>query len=100
MSKINSHNPPLGIALDEMFAHLQNEDAMGAVLRAHLYLEGLLNELLVARVQDPKALDRMNLMYDRKVDLLAALGLKPSLIAPLKAIGKYRNKFAHDLTGC
>lgn len=85
------------ITSEAMFNHLTNEDALGAVVRGHLHLEGFVNAMLAVKVVDTKALSRLSLDYDHKVDLLAALGFNQALVPPLKAIGKLRNKFAHDL---
>lgn len=97
MPKNDFENSVPVIMSSEMFRHLVSEDALGAVVRGHLHLEGLVNGMLCQKVNDTSALSRLNLSYEKKIDLLAALGFKESLVAPLKAIGRLRNKFAHDL---
>lgn len=81
----------------EMVTNLTDEDALGAVVRGHLHLEELVNVMLALRVVDTSFLKKLELSYGNKIDLLCALGLKKSLAAPLKAIGRLRNRFAHDL---
>lgn len=97
MPKNDFENSIFAITSDEMFRHLISEDALGAVVRGHLHLEGLVNTMLSQKVKDTSALSRLNLSYEKKVDLLTALGFNEALVKPLKAIGRLRNKFAHDL---
>lgn len=85
------------ITSSEMLAHITSEDALGAVVRGHLYIEELVNVMLAVKVVDTQSPAKLDLTYANKVDLLCALGFKKSLVPPLKAIGKLRNRFAHDL---
>ncbi len=85
------------LQIDEAFlTALQNEDALGAVIRAHLHIEAGLNEFLDASVHAPDQLPSQ-LSYYNKVKLACALGLGKEHAPPLHELGKLRNKFAHEL---
>jgi hypothetical protein len=74
-----------------------NEDELGAVIRAHLYIEAELNNYLEACFSNPKYLNKLELPYEKSVVLAIACGLHERLEKPLKAIGTLRNKFAHRI---
>ncbi len=71
------------------------EDQLGAVIRAHLYVEAQVNGLLGALVPYPEHLGEMRLNWGQRVELVLAMGLKTQYGPPLKALGRIRNKFAH-----
>lgn len=73
------------------------EDELGLVVRAHIHIESLLNQLIEVVVVDSKALGRMQLDYSQRVHLAQALGMDSDLAKPLQALGKLRNDFAHKL---
>jgi len=72
------------------------EDQLGAVIRAHLYVEAQVNRLLDALIPYPEHLGEMRLNWGQRVELVLAMGLKPQYGPPLKALGRIRNKFAHN----
>lgn len=72
------------------------EDQLGAVIRAHLYVEAQVNGLLHVLVPYPEHLEEMRLNWGQRVELVLAMGLKPQYGPPLKVLGRIRNKFAHD----
>lgn len=76
---------------------LCEEDELGSVIRAHLHIERLLNELIDNLLEDPRALDELRLDFYGKVVLAAALGLKKEYKAPIVGVGKIRNKYAHQI---
>jgi hypothetical protein len=71
-------------------------DDLGAVIRAHLYLERELNHFNEALV-DPAVLRVFKPRYNQKVRLAVALGLPEHFAGPLSCIGDIRNTFAHEL---
>lgn len=75
---------------------LQGVDDLG-VVRAYIYLEREIHKLLDLFVSQPKYLEKMEMDYFQKIHLLVAFGLRPGLLPPLKALGKLRNDFAHEL---
>lgn len=91
-------DPQLLAKRDAYLKVLQGEDILGVVIRAHIYIEHELNDLLDAAVADPAALKALNLDYSGKVILAAALGLDPTFRPMLSCVGKLRNDFAHNLT--
>ena len=76
---------------------LQSEDELGAVIRAHLYIESYLIQLIEKLIPDQEHLDNMRLNYSQRIDLALALGLIPRFGPPLRILGKIRNDFAHRL---
>lgn len=92
-----STDQPAGFTIDEFMEVLNGEDELGAVIRAHIHIEALLLELLGLLVKDEEALRKLNLEFSQSVDLAIALGLGPEHAKGLRAFGKLRNEFAHDL---
>lgn len=73
------------------------EDELGAVIRAHIYIE---NELIAfIRARSPSSDDGKDhrVSYHKRVNLAASLGLHESFGPSLSFIGKLRNRFAHQL---
>ena len=72
------------------------------LLKGHLILEQCLNELLRSYIADAEVLERLNLTFVRKLDLLGALGHRlysPGLNgdAEIRELNRIRNKLAHRL---
>lgn len=86
-------------ALDKGFLKaLLAEDEVGCVIRSHLYVEAQVDRYLSLAIVQPEYLDKLDLNYSRKIDLLCCLGFDTEFRAPLKRLGKLRNDFAHDLS--
>jgi len=92
-----STDQPAGSTIEDFIKVLNSEDELGAVIRAHIHIEALLLELLRLLVKDEGALRKLNLEFSQSVDLAIALGLGPEHAKGLRAFGKLRNEFAHDL---
>ena len=76
----------------------KRDDDLGLILRAHLYLEAVLTELIQERLNEPDSLDLERLNFATKVDLAIALAvIHHSEKAPLAFLNKLRNRFAHHL---
>lgn len=88
---------PAGETSDEFFKVLGGEDELGAVIRAHIYIEAHLLELLGLLVKDKDHLRKLNLEFSQYVDLAVALGLGQEHAKGLRAFGNLRNEFAHKL---
>jgi len=86
-----------GSTIEDFIKVLNCEDELGAVIRAHIHVEALLLELLGLLVKDEQALRKLDLEFSQSVDLAVALGLGPEHAKGLRAFGKLRNEFAHDL---
>jgi hypothetical protein len=83
---------------EELFKDaLYKEDDLGSVIRVHLHIEHHVNEIIHLLAPSPDYLKQLRLDYDGKITLLCLLGLKPDSIKVLSALGKMRNKFAHNL---
>ncbi len=81
----------------ELTADLFREDEIGAVVRAHIRIENLLNKTIERMLPNPKHLKKLKLDYDGRVTLALALWVKEQFGPPFRALGNLRNKFAHDL---
>jgi hypothetical protein len=74
--------------------------AFEILLRGHLWVEALLNQLIEAEAKDPQALDLERMGFRQKVDIAQAFGLIGA--GDSQAFGglnKLRNKLAHNLDG-
>jgi hypothetical protein len=100
--RLLSQNPALN-AQDRAFGaeflkDIAGEDAIGAVIRAHLYAESTLNQLIEECLFRPKAMNVVELAFRIKVPLAAVLGIIPEdFQPPLKQLNALRNKLAHRL---
>jgi len=86
-------------ALDKHLAEVEDIELM--LLKGHLILEQVLNELLILYFNNRKNLENLNLMFSKKLELLVGLkgpltGMKADM-AHLKEINRIRNKLAHQL---
>ena len=87
--------------LDALERHLKTQSEPELLLlKGHLILEQCLNQLLRTYIADEDSLDKMNLSFSRKLDLLVALGHK--LYVPgangealVREINRIRNRLAH-----
>jgi len=77
---------------------LIGEDDLGKVVRAHIYIEHELQDLIFFAAPNPDQLERFdNMEFSEKVRLALILGLDSNLKAGLTAVGNLRNKFSHRL---
>jgi hypothetical protein len=76
---------------------LLGEDPLGAIIRAHIYIEHEVNAFIESQLADPQALGPLHLDYDGRVQLAVALGLPAGMKPALSNVGKLRNRFAHRL---
>ena len=75
------------------------------LLKGHLVLELCLNEFLKVHIRDEEQLDRLNLTFAKKVDLIVALGHELYTLnakgaegtAQVRELNRIRNKLAHQL---
>ncbi|MES0074418.1 hypothetical protein [Mesorhizobium sp. M0058] len=78
------------------YAAMAAEDAFSVVIRAGAYIDHELIKLLEATVPAPNALKQVPLDYAARCALAVALGLDENFQPPLSALGKIRNKLAHN----
>ena len=83
------------IKTDKFLSDLQGEDELGAVVRAHLFIEHYVDQVIELMVPYPDGLKPLKLDFDGKLSLITALGVKPEVRKPLSVLGGMRNKFAH-----
>ena len=82
--------------------HLRDTDEIEVILlKGHLILEQVLNELLSAHIKSQKSLNSLNLLFSKKLDLFVALQdgerLLKAEVEQLRKINRIRNKLAHRL---
>ncbi len=77
---------------------LLNEDDLGAVIRAHIYLERDIDRVISLIVHNPDYIEKMTMDFSIKLKLAIALGMDEEIYKPLVSITHIRNKFAHDLS--
>jgi HAMP domain-containing protein len=81
----------------QFLAELDREDDLGMIIRAHIRIEILLNGIVETLAPNPKYIGKLELDYHHTVVLAMLLGLKAGIERPLRALGKLRNDFAHDI---
>ncbi len=79
----------------DFLSDLQREDELGAVIRAHIFIEHYVDQIIEMLTPYPEHLKPLKLDFDGKLHLMTALGVKPEIRVPLSVLGKMRNKFAH-----
>ena len=80
---------------EEFHEILHIEDELGSVIRAHLHIENLLDQLLAKQFPVVGRLKELELTYKEKVVLSLAMGLNEEFKSVLMGVGEIRNKFAH-----
>jgi hypothetical protein len=74
---------------------MNSADAVGVLIRGHLYLEAMLIQLIETRIPKARTLD---LNSPTKVNLAVAMSLMRDSDGPaLIAINRLRNRLAHDI---
>lgn len=75
----------------------ESESILQIILRAHLYIEYELTEILNKTLKYPNELGT-NINFSMKLKLLLALdAIPPELKDPIKHLNTLRNKYAHEL---
>jgi hypothetical protein len=89
---------PNDIAFGAKFLEdIAGEDTLAVMIRAHLYVESTLNQLIEECLR-PKAMNVVELSFSHKVPLAVALGIIPEdFQSPLRQLNALRNKLAHRL---
>lgn len=85
----------VGALTTELFG----EDDLGTVLRVHLRIENVLDQVIQALLPSPDHLQLSGgraIRYELKVSLASALGVLVDLAPSLRAFGALRNDFAHQ----
>ena len=100
--RLLSRNPALSandIAFGAKFLEdIAGEDTLAVIIRAHLYVESTLNQLIEEYLFRPKAMNVVRLAFRFKVPLAVALGVIPEdFRSPLDKLLDLRNKLAHHL---
>lgn len=71
-------------------------DDVSVVIKAAVKIDREIAETLNHFFYDPKILETLDLTYFQRVGLLVASGFQDRFHTPLKALGKIRNRFAHQ----
>ncbi|TYK64530.1 hypothetical protein [Colwellia echini] len=83
--------------LESLFSSFESEDDLGVVIRTHIVIENYLRDLIKNFLVDEKYFEATKLEYFQVVQMALAFGLQPRFESSLNALGKLRNKFAHEL---
>lgn len=76
---------------------LQTADAVGVLLRGHLWIEALLEYATRGKLERPDAIDWAGSRFEHKIALAEAVDvIKPDLARSLRGFNKLRNRFAHE----
>jgi hypothetical protein len=76
----------------------KNNDEMIKILKAHIYVEIIMNDIFMYSLPKPKNLLK-NMKFSKKIDLLEAISgeFGSKIIAPLTYLNLLRNKFSHEI---
>lgn len=78
--------------------HLDTDDSLQLIIRAHLYVENILIEFITLSFDRPEVMDLDRLSFPVKIQLAAAMGALPEFyIGPFNHLNNLRNKVAHNL---
>ena len=67
-------------------------------MQGHLYLEHIFDVLLREALPNPEAIELKRMGFAQRIDLVLALDLLPQeLVETVRALGRLRNRSAHDL---
>lgn len=76
--------------------HLKNQkDPTILILKSHLYIENILDQILKEVLPNPKKL--LDKKFSEKIDIFEALNISPNITEKLRTLNKIRNKFSHNL---
>jgi hypothetical protein len=77
---------------------LAPDSSLEVMLRGHLWIESLINQLLEIAAVDSRALDLDRIGFQRKIDVAQAFGLVQRRDGhALRAMNRIRSRLAHDL---
>jgi hypothetical protein len=75
------------------------ESSFEILIRGHLWIESLINQILAVHMTDSSILDIDRLGFRQKVDIAQAFGfIYPEDGRALRELNRLRNKLAHDLS--
>lgn len=77
----------------------KDADELIFVLRAHLFIEGILESIIKSKLPKHKAiLGKPGLQFFDKLRLISAMDILPEgIFASINALNELRNKFAHNI---
>lgn len=77
---------------------LYEQDELSVVLRAHLLVEILINQLLESNLKKGDILKNKDFTFSMKLTLADSMGIIPPKVLPsVKQLNSIRNKFAHKI---
>jgi hypothetical protein len=109
LEKANSEDESKPDDFEELFKQLEAKKFFGAlgeetdltmiVLRAHLYIENLLERIVLAKLRrGDKVIEGGNFTFNQKLIIVDALGCLPdNVISTVRALNKLRNQCSHEL---
>jgi hypothetical protein len=89
---------PLPFDIPKWAEHLNANDPLAMVVRAHLYVESILNRRIERLLVKKGRLNVVKLKFEMKLNIAASFGAIPDEDYPaLKKLNDFRNGFAHNL---
>jgi hypothetical protein len=77
-----------------------HEDELGLVVKGHLFIEFVINQMILKRCKSPKTIleDHRSYPFSVKLQIVYSMGLLPHPIyLNIRRVNKIRNQFAHNL---
>ena len=90
---------------DDILFHLiqrlrHHEDELGLIIKGHLFVEFVINQIILRRCKSPKEIltDSRAYPFSVKLQLVYAMGLIPNpIFQNIRKINRIRNELAHNL---
>jgi hypothetical protein len=95
-----SYNPLGDIVLEYFLRIRKHDDELGIVLKGHLFMEHLINQIISAKCKSPNKIleDTRAYTFSIKTQLLFSMGLLPEpIFRNITKMNTIRNKLAHKL---
>lgn len=89
------------IAAQYLLSIRHHEQEIGLILKGHLFIEYILNEIIRKRLVSPGAIlgDHRSYTFSVKLQMVYSMGYLPTyLYANIRRINRLRNHLAHNLT--
>jgi len=84
---------------EQFYENFEKENLFGTIVKSQLHFEAAISELVEVSLPNSDVLLKLNLRFNQLVDLAVGLErLHKEIAHALKALNKFRNNFAHNLS--
>jgi hypothetical protein len=90
-------DPTFEARRDELHHALLSDSDLQMILHGQIHIEDELKHFIEVAAPSPGKFRKLS--YNKRVDVAVRHGLQFGLDEPLRAIGRLRNRFAHEITG-